>query len=244
MLGEPMSRTVRHTWADLAPVPVPGLPPVVPEHPMPHLVLLGDSIFDNGSYVRPGDPDVVVQVSEALPAGWTATLLAVDGSVVADVPRQLAAIPAGATHLALSVGGNDALREVAVLDSPVRSVGEALDRLAATVARFEAGYAALVREVIHTGLPVTVCTVYNGAFPDPTMQRRVQSALALFNDAILRTAFAAHLRVVELRAICTEPEDYANPIEPSARGGEKMARVIARAATDADVPGHGSAVYL
>jgi hypothetical protein len=211
---------------------------------MPHLVLLGDSIFDNGAYIRPGEPDVVVQAREALPPGWTATLLAVDGSVVADVPRQLAAVPADATHLVLSVGGNDALREVAVLDSPVRSVGEALDRLTATTARFEAGYAALLREMVRTGLPVTVCTVYNGHFPDPTLQRRVQAALALFNDAILRTAFAARLRAIELRQVCTEPEDYANPIEPSARGGEKMARVIARAVTDADVPDHGSAVYL
>jgi len=27
--------------------------------------------------------------------------------------------------------------------------------------------------------------------------------------------------------ICTEEEEYANPIEPSTRGGEKIARAIA-----------------
>ncbi|HEX8297793.1 MAG TPA: SGNH/GDSL hydrolase family protein [Rubricoccaceae bacterium] len=208
---------------------------------MSHLVLLGDSILDNGSYVRPGEPDVVAQVRQALPAGWSATLLAVDGSVVADVPHQLAALPAGATHLVLSVGGNDALGAVGVLDAPVRSVGEALDRLTATVDRFEARYDALIRATVRTGLPLTVCTVYNGHFPDPAFQRRAQAALALFNDAILRSAFAANVRVVDLRRVCTEPEDYANPIEPSARGGEKMARVLVRAVTDAGVP--GSAVY-
>ena len=44
-----------------------------------HVVLLGDSILDNGAYV-PGKPAVIDQVRGELPAGWTATLLAVDGS--------------------------------------------------------------------------------------------------------------------------------------------------------------------
>jgi hypothetical protein len=75
---------------------------------MPHVVLLGDSIFDNAAYVR-GGPDVVRQLREMLPAGWSATLLAVDGAVTRSVPAQIARLPADATHLVLSVGGNDAL---------------------------------------------------------------------------------------------------------------------------------------
>jgi hypothetical protein len=40
---------------------------------------------------------------------------------------------------------------------------------------------------------------------------------------------------IELRHVCTEPADYANPIEPSVRGGAKIARAIARAVgADAD----------
>jgi len=42
---------------------------------MKHVVLLGDSIFDNKAYVGDG-PDVITQVREALPDGWTATLAA------------------------------------------------------------------------------------------------------------------------------------------------------------------------
>ena len=45
---------------------------------MTHIVLLGDSIFDNQAYVGPG-PDVVTQLKAALPAGGRATLSAVDG---------------------------------------------------------------------------------------------------------------------------------------------------------------------
>ena len=39
--------------------------------------------------------------------------------------------------------------------------------------------------------------------------------------------------VIELRAVCRDPEDYANPIEPSGRGGLKIARAIAEAANAA-----------
>jgi hypothetical protein len=43
---------------------------------MSHVVLLGDSIFDNARYV-PGRPAVIEQVRQALPRPWQATLLAI-----------------------------------------------------------------------------------------------------------------------------------------------------------------------
>ena len=53
------------------------------------------------------------------------------------------------------------------------------------------------------------------------------AGLTAFNDRIIRAAFARGLPLLDLRLICTEEGDYANPIEPSARGGEKIARAIA-----------------
>jgi hypothetical protein len=53
------------------------------------------------------------------------------------------------------------------------------------------------------------------------------AALTVFNDCIVRAAFAHGLPLLDLRLICTEAGDYANPIEPSAQGGEKIARAIA-----------------
>jgi len=41
---------------------------------MNQLVLLGDSVFDNGAYV-PGGLDVCQQLCKKLPVGWGATLL-------------------------------------------------------------------------------------------------------------------------------------------------------------------------
>lgn len=45
---------------------------------MAHVILLGDSIFDNWKYVQP-EPDVSAQLQEMLlPNGWKACLRAVD----------------------------------------------------------------------------------------------------------------------------------------------------------------------
>ena len=194
-----------------------------------HVVLLGDSVFDNGAYVG-GAPDVVAQLRTHLPEGWQATLAAVDGATTSDVPRQLQRLPADATHLVLSMGGN-ALMHTGLLDMRARSSGEVLDALAGAAEEFERRYRAVLAQVLARRLPLILCTVYRGNFPDPVMQRRAHVALAAFNDAILRAAFECAVEILDLRLVCSEPEDYANPIEPSARGGDKIARAIARAVT-------------
>jgi hypothetical protein len=51
----------------------------------------------------------------------------------------------------------------------------------------------------------------------------IKSALALFNDRITRAAFSRGLPLIDLRLICNEEGDYANPIEPSVQGGAKIA---------------------
>lgn len=72
--------------------------------PAVHIALLGDSIFDNGTYV-PGKPAVSQQLASKIAArGWKSTLLAVDGNVINDVERQLKGLPQDATHLFVSVG--------------------------------------------------------------------------------------------------------------------------------------------
>jgi len=44
----------------------------------------------------------------------------------------------------------------------------------------------------------------------------------------MRVAFERGLQIIDLRLICTEPADYANPIEPSGCGGRKISGAIAR----------------
>ena len=193
---------------------------------MAHLVLLGDSIFDNAAYTR-GGPDVVSQVRKTLPPGWIASLLAVDGATTAGIREQVLRLPADATHLVLSVGGNDALMHESVLALRATSIAQALGLFGEVVSGFEKGYRSAVDICLDTGLPLTLCTIYNGCFPDPQYQRVIRVALAVFNDAILRVAIERGLAVIDLRALCVNPDDYANPIEPSSVGGEKISRVIA-----------------
>ncbi len=193
---------------------------------MSHIVLLGDSIFDNAAYVTAGAPDVVRQVRQRLPYGSKATLAAVDGSKIRDLREQLRRLPADATHLVVSVGGNNALDSSDFLTAPARSTAEALLGLANIGDEFESGYLAMLAEVLALGLPTAICTIYYPRFPEATLQRIAVTALTVFNDSIIRAAFAHGLPLLDLRLICTEEGDYANPIEPSAQGGEKIAQVI------------------
>ncbi len=192
---------------------------------MHHIVLLGDSILDNGAYVD-GGPDVIKHLRSLLPEHWQATLLAVDGSVTTDVIDQIAEIPASATHLIVSVGGNDGLSRADVLQRPADSVGAAVDQLAALRAEFCRNYRRMLAGLLALRKALAVCTVYDPNFLDPLMQRLTTTALNIFNDCILREAIAHGLPVLDLRLLCTEPGDYANEIEPGVRGGRKIAAGI------------------
>jgi hypothetical protein len=201
---------------------------------MAHIVLLGDSIFDNAAYVA-GGPDVVRQLGDILPPGCRATLRAVDGAVVASIQGQVATLPPDATHLVVSAGGNDALGHIGVLEDSADSIAGALLRLADIGDAFRRDYDRMLDRVLAHGVPTAVCTIYEPRFPDPRLQRLGVTALSMFNDVIIRSAFARGLAVLDLRLICDEAGDYANPIEPSEQGGDKIARAILRMAKEHDV---------
>jgi len=193
---------------------------------MGHIVLLGDSIFDNAAYVD-GGPDVVRQLRGKLPQGWKASLLAVDGATAGEVARQLHRLPPDATHLAVSAGGNDALMASGILSASVRGVGEAVALLADAQDRFASDYLAMVEALRTARLPTALCTIYDTPQTSPR-QRLIRTALAVFNDVISRAAFSRGLPLIDLRLVCADPDDYANPIEPSVQGGEKISRALCR----------------
>ena len=197
---------------------------------MTHLVLLGDSIFDNAAYVA-GAPAVIDQVRSLLPTGWKSTLLAVDGDVTSDVGDQLKRIPEDATHLFMSVGGNDALGALTQLHSqmPV-TILQALRALADIQVRFAKDYVDILRIVCASGTPIVCCTIYDQV---PGLTQELRTALSIFNDVILRECARFQISVLDLRCVCTEVNDYsvASPIEPSNSGGQKIASRIANIVT-------------
>ncbi len=143
-----------------------------------HLVLLGDSIFDNAGYVPGGRPAVIDQVRNRLSHGWVTTLLARDGSMIDDVHRHLKALPADATHLVLSVGGNDVLAQIAILRERVTTVADALRLLLESRTQFQEEYLRLMEAIRDRGLPTAVCTIYNPCSDDDDFQRAAVAASA------------------------------------------------------------------
>ena len=197
-----------------------------------NICLLGDSILDNGAYTG-GQPAVVDHLNRMLGESGAgsesrrATLLAVDGSLTAEVAHQARALPPDATHFVVSSGGNDALQYQSLLQHSVASVGQAFWVFRDPLQKLEAEYRHVLEELQKTGLPGICCTIYNGWMDDPLAQTIVPIALSLFNDVIFRLALEYRIPVLDLRRICTAASDYANPIEPSGPGGEKIAAAIA-----------------
>ncbi len=191
--------------------------------PPRHVVLAGDSIFDNDVYV-PGEPGVIEQMRRSMPQGWTSTKIAVDGHCIGHVEWQLEKLPRDATDLVVSVGGNDALGHAHLLD--VAGSREELEKLArGPVSSFAAAYGALLDRLQGRGLRCTVCTIYTAIpFPQPSWRFLAPLAISYFNAAIMSQADRRGIPVLRLDQVCTEAEDFSavSPIEPSAQGGQKI----------------------
>jgi len=130
------------------------------------------------NYVKAGEYSVSEHLRQLSDA--RISLLAVDGDVTADVSGQIDGLPAEATHLVVSVGGNDALGCISVLDSKVSTVRQALAILSRVRHDFRADYRNMVERLPRVNLPVVVCTIYKdipglpeGDVPQCTFQPRI-----------------------------------------------------------------------
>lgn len=189
-----------------------------------HIILIGDSILDNGSYVSAGE-SVFEILSREIPDAKI-TLLAVDGDTSTDVARHLEFFPEDATDVFISCGGNDALRSIGVLDKKVATVAEALDMLNVVREMFRSNYVLMLEGVLRLSKNVTVLTIYNKV---PGISEGALTALALFNEIILEETSKRKIPIIDLRVICNARGDYSevSPIEPSKNGGDKIAKAIA-----------------
>ncbi len=192
---------------------------------MTHITLIGDSIFDNKVYVGKGR-SVIEHLRERKPQEWLATLRAIDGSITTNVSAQVPKIPSDTSHIFLSVGGNDALTEIAILQMDVRNCAEVFEKISDVSADFEERYIKMLEKVLDLGLPTTICTIYYPRYENVYFQKLAVAALMAFNDVIIRQAAVHKIPLIDLRLLCNDAADYANPIEPSETGGSKIARTI------------------
>jgi hypothetical protein len=218
---------------------VPGVPErsYAQAGAMIHVILLGDSVFDNACYVGRDNPDVRRQLEQMLPQGSKATRRALDGDSIGDIEGQLGVgtastsdpLPGDATHLVISVGGNDALEcESRVLGLSTLSVADALTQLTEIGDGFGREYGSMLNKVSRVRLPTAVCTIYEPRFEEAPRRRLAATALTVLNDKITREAFARGLTLIDLRLICDEDADFTHEIEPSAKGGAKIAQAISK----------------
>ena len=100
----------------------------------------------------------------------------------------------------------------------------------------------MIDRVLKYKLPTAVCNIYYPKFYPKSLNRVVpylpmrvsgevlqqmaMSAETVFNDIIMHEVFIRNLPLIDLRIICSEVEDFANPIEPSSIGGLKIANAI------------------
>jgi hypothetical protein len=207
----------------------------------PHIALLGDSVFDNRAYTN-GAADVAAHLRALLPDRWKVSLVAMDGSTAADLETQLLEVPTDATNIVISIGGNDVILNSDLLSLPVSSTTEALDMFARRQQAFRCAYCAAIDAALALGRQTTLCTIYNGNLGGD-QGRLAPVVLTIFNDVIFRTAFERGVPVIDLGLVCTEPSDYANPIEPSDSGGRKIAAAICASMHETMVEHPYSRVY-
>jgi hypothetical protein len=192
------------------------------------LVLLGDSIIDNKTYVLDGELSVLEHIQSKTET--PISQLALDGATTDDViSNQINVIPFGTSHIVLSVGGNDLLNEIGFLMEDFKyTPNQVLKRCHSLIVPITQKYESIVSQLQTTSRAnLLLCTVYEGNLEDSAIYDDIaissRAMLSLFNDSIYKTHKKFRTGVLELRNIFTENEDYANPIEPSHQGGEKLA---------------------
>lgn len=199
------------------------------EHASPdvirHLVLLGDALqnIDLGK----GQAESALVPRPRNP--WKLTVLQPP-----EVLRQgrVRVIPAGATHIGICVDGGWAIETSGLLKGRAQSIQDALDTLAAAADEFESVFARLIAAATEAAVPTIVCTLVPARYVEPSQERVAATALAIFNDRVLRRTIAAHLSIVELRLICDEDGDYASETLLSHAGVRKVANVARSALYD------------
>jgi len=190
------------------------------------LLLLGDSTIDNKPYVGRA-PDTTAHLQEILGTDWQVTRLARDGAVMHDVSNQLRHISDSADVAVLSVGGNDAIGYVPLLESKRVDSRAYLGSLRSMSESFAESYKAALAQVAPIADRLITCTIYEARIGDPETFSLARVALSILNDRIFRASAEVGADILDLRTVCTEDSDFVMQIEPSAEGAEKIARAIA-----------------
>lgn len=147
---------------------------------------------------------------------------------MADIAAQLDVLEEQPAVIVLSVGGNDAVDHIGVLDQQGTSSAEVLAQLLQISNDFSSQYEKVARAVASRAERTILCTIYDVQLEPAPYAELVRIPLAVINDRIIQVAARLGLDVIDLRTVCTDPGDFVMQIEPSSQGAEKIANMIAR----------------
>ena len=196
------------------------------------VLLYGDSIIDNKYYVSEGEKSVLEHLQTISTDEFIQ--IALDGDTTTDVldkQLQVFTIKDG-SKIVLSIGGNDLLQHLPFLyKSNFENINEGLESLQNEIfSPLAERYEAIVESLSSYRANLLLLTVYEGDLGRTDEFNGVLDSSKImasaFNDIVYKTAKKYDADVLELRHIFTSSEDYANPIEPSHIGGEKLAKAI------------------
>ncbi len=213
------------------------------------IYLLGDSIIDNAPYVQKNEKDVASHLNSMYKSSPQINIYnrAVDGHTMKDLlDTQLSDEGLNeATNIVVSIGGNDLLGNLYFLiDAMGLYQGQESKVFQRTTTRnktfedtyfeiikpMQQEYESVVANLSNYRAKLLLFTVYEGDLVDSDEFSDViyssKTMLSIFNDLVYRTAQKYNAEVLELRDIFVSSEDYANHIEPSHIGGEKLAKAI------------------
>lgn len=176
-----------------------------------HIVLLGDSIFQNNNYV-PKSKSVEYLLKEKL--SIPSLVLAQDNAIIYDIPKQYNSMPlnlnAKTTNLYISIGGNDLLN----LYEHNNTNNSKLFNMV-----WEIYKKTILMLIDSTQCNIILTDIY--FITDPNYSKYIPM-IKKWNSNLYQFAGQHKLNVFKISKILTQPKDFTNSIEPSVIGGNKM----------------------
>jgi len=207
---------------------------------MLHVILLGDALGRMPQIRDRGPGHLENRLLPDWKHEWRLTLIRADDVINRST---LAQFPEAATHVVISVEGNRAIAASGMLEGRADTYEDALARLSFAADQFEDVIRSLIQAALRTRLPVAVCTMFLPHLKNPVQQRAASTALAIFNDRIIRQAVEARVPIADLRSCCSEARDYSPQALLSRSGLTKVATLIWRTLHDSSRGGEVSEVF-
>jgi lysophospholipase L1-like esterase len=181
-----------------------------------NIVLIGDSMLNNSAYVLSGQsiPELISK-DLANKTGITLYNFAKDGATINDCYYQLDTISSDLnnsnTYIFISIGGNNILNSRTKMDS------------AAIINLFNQ-YIELIKS-IKTRVPNAQLIVLNLYFPVNSHYKSYYDAIDRWNKLLEDNTFLGY-KLIQTNKLLVIEDDFAYDIEPSFKGGKKIAKAI------------------